>query len=185
MNHRFTAKLLTAATFALSLATPVGAQPLAQAGGLEPAAPDNLRCPAARTEGRLSLRGPVAERGHLRGPVRQVALDHSCNLFVVDPAANQVVKYNADGQQVGAVNMLAREAGTDDVAGVAVAQVGRCTSLTRACTRSANSRRAARSSRPGRAATARVNRAGWSRLSASRSTAPATRSMSWTNRLTR
>ena len=42
------------------------------------------------------------------GLVLQIALDHNCNLFVVDPVANQVVEYNAGGQQVAAVNMFAR-----------------------------------------------------------------------------
>src|SRR4029078_699294 len=54
----------------------------------------------------------------------QIALDHNCNLYVVDQAANQVVKYNPAGKQVATVNMLARDAGTDRVAGVAVAQDG-------------------------------------------------------------
>ena len=58
------------------------------------------------------------------GLVLQIALDHNCNLFVVDPVANQVVEYNAGGQQVAAVNMLAREPGADAVAGVAVAGDG-------------------------------------------------------------
>src|SRR5579864_9020642 len=54
MNHtsilgssaaRFAAQLLGAAALSVLLISPVAAQPLAQAGGLESSAPDNLRCP--------------------------------------------------------------------------------------------------------------------------------------------
>jgi tripartite motif-containing protein 71 len=123
--RRLAARLLPAAALSLMLVSPVAAQPLAQAGGLESSAPDNLRCPG--------LPGPKAgfhfesqwqNVATYAGRVEQIALDHSCNLYVVDQAGNQVIKYNAAGQQVGTVNMLAREAGTDPVAGVAVAQDG-------------------------------------------------------------
>jgi DNA-binding beta-propeller fold protein YncE len=107
------------------LVSPVGAQPLAQAGGLESSAPDNLRCPGVTgPRDGLHFESQWQNVATYAGTVLQIALDHSCNLFVVDPVANQVVKYNADRQQVGAINMLARDPGTDPVAGVAVAQDG-------------------------------------------------------------
>jgi hypothetical protein len=124
MNRRLMAQLLSAATFALSPASPVAAQPLAQAGGLEASAPDNLRCPgrSGPREG-FHFEAEWQNVATYAGPVRQIALDHSCNLFVVDPVANQVVKYNADGQQVGTVNMLARDPRPAGVAGVAGAAI--------------------------------------------------------------
>ena len=123
--YRFAAQLLPAATLALTLVSPAAAQPLAQAGGLESSAPDNLRCPGRPgPKDGFHFESQWQNVATYAGPVLQIALDHSCNLFVVDPVANQVVKYNADGQQVAAVNMLAREPGTDPVAGVAVAQDG-------------------------------------------------------------
>jgi len=125
--HRFAAQLLPAAslTLVLVLVSPAVAQPLGQAGGLEPSAPDNLRCPGRPgPEDGFHFESEWQNVATYAGPVLQIALDHSCNLFVVDPVANQVVKYNADGQQVATTNMLPREPGTDPVAGVAVAQDG-------------------------------------------------------------
>jgi tripartite motif-containing protein 71 len=118
-------KLLPAALLALSVVSPVAAQPLGQAGGLEPSAPDNLRCPGRPgPKDGFHFEAQWQNVATYAGRVEQIALDHSCNLYVVDPVANQVVKYNPDGQQVAAVSMLAREPGTDAVAGVAVAQDG-------------------------------------------------------------
>jgi tripartite motif-containing protein 71 len=123
--RRFAVQLFPAAALTIMLVSPVGAQPLAQAGGLESSAPDNLRCPGVTgPRDGFHFESQWQNVATYAGPVLQIALDHSCNLFVVDPVANQVVKYNADGQQVGAINMLARDPGTDPVAGVAVAQDG-------------------------------------------------------------
>ena len=123
--QHFASGVLSAAALILVLAAPVGAQPLAQTGGLESSAPDNLRCPGVPgPRDGFHFETQWQNVSSYAGPVLQIALDHSCNLFVVDPTANQVIKYNPDGRQVGAVNMLAREAGTDAVAGVAVAQDG-------------------------------------------------------------
>jgi sugar lactone lactonase YvrE len=122
---RFAAQLLPAATLALILVSPAAAQPLAQAGGLETSAPDNLRCPGRPgPKDGFHFEAQWQNVATFAGRVEQIAMDHSCNLFVVDPIANQVIKYNANGQQVAAVNMLARDASTDAVAGVAVAPDG-------------------------------------------------------------
>ena len=43
--NRFAGRLLPAAVLALAVVSPAAAGPLAQAGGLEPTAPENLRCP--------------------------------------------------------------------------------------------------------------------------------------------
>jgi hypothetical protein len=43
--QQFAAHVLPAATFAFVLVSPAAAAPLPQAGGLEPTAPENLRCP--------------------------------------------------------------------------------------------------------------------------------------------
>jgi tripartite motif-containing protein 71 len=123
--RRLAAQLLPAAALSLMLVSPVAALPLAQTGGLESSAPDNLRCPGLPgPKDGFHFESQWQNVAMYAGTVEQVALDHSCNLYVVDQAANQVLKYNPDGQQVGTVNMLAREAGTDPVAGVAVAQDG-------------------------------------------------------------
>src|ERR1700738_1426280 len=98
------AHLLPAAALALVLVSPAAAQPLAQAGGLEASAPDNLRCPGRPgPKDGFHFESQWQNVATYAGPVQQIALDHSCNLYVVDPAANQVVKYNADGQQVAVV----------------------------------------------------------------------------------
>src|SRR5579864_6825840 len=114
--RRFVAQLVSAAGLALILVSPAAAQSLAQAGGLESSAPDNLRCPGqpGPRDG-FHFEAQWQNVATFAGPVQQIALDHSCNLFVVDPIANQVVKYNADGHQIDAVNMLARDTGTDPV----------------------------------------------------------------------
>src|SRR5690349_9350681 len=123
--RRLVAQLLPAAVLTLLLVSPVAAQPLTQAGGLESSAPDNLRCPGMPgPKDGFHFESQWQNVATYAGRVEQIALDHNCNLYVVDQAANQVIKYNADGQQVGTVNMLARVAGTDPVAGVAVAQDG-------------------------------------------------------------
>jgi DNA-binding beta-propeller fold protein YncE len=119
--QRFAATLLPAAALTLLLVSPVGAQP----GGLEPAAPENLRCPGRPgPQAGFHFEAQWQNVATYAGRVQEVALDHSCNLFVVDMAGNQVVKYNADGQQVATLKMLAREPFTDDVAGIAVAPDG-------------------------------------------------------------
>jgi tripartite motif-containing protein 71 len=124
-TRRFGGRLLPAVLLTLALVTPAAAQPLAQAGGLEPSAPDNLRCPGKPgPKDGFHFEAQWQNVATYAGRVEQIALDHSCNLYVVDQVANQVIKYSADGQQVATVNMLAREAGTDPVAGVAVAQDG-------------------------------------------------------------
>src|ERR1700730_18482373 len=90
---RPTAQLLSAAALAMAFAVPVGAQPLAQAGGLEPSAPDNLRCPGRPgPKDGYHFEAQWQNVATYAGPVLQIALDHSCNLFVVVPVANQVVK---------------------------------------------------------------------------------------------
>src|SRR3984893_11287966 len=124
-GRRFVAQLLPATILALTLLSPAAAEPLAQAGGLESSAPDNLRCPGRPgPKDGFHFEAQWQNVASYAGRVEQLALDHNCNLYVVDPVANQVVKYNADGQQVATVNMLAREPYTDAVAGVAVAQDG-------------------------------------------------------------
>jgi DNA-binding beta-propeller fold protein YncE len=119
------AALLPAAALMLVLAAPVAALPVAQAGGLEPSAPDNLRCPGrpGPRDG-FHFEAQWQNVATYAGRVQEVALDHSCNLYVVDMVGNQVVKYNGDGQQVAALKMLAREPFTDDVAGIALAPDG-------------------------------------------------------------
>src|SRR3984893_2571650 len=100
---RPTAQLLSAAALALVLAVPVGAQPLAQAGGLEPSAPDNLRCPGRPgPKDGYHFEAQWQNVATYPGRVQEVALDHSCNLFVMDPGGNQLVKYSPDGQQLAA-----------------------------------------------------------------------------------
>src|SRR6267378_1406464 len=92
------------------------------AATLLPAAPENLRCPGRPgPQAGFHFEAQWQNVATYAGRVQEVALDHSCNLFVVDMAGNQVVKYNADGQQVATLKMLAREPFTDDVAGIAVA----------------------------------------------------------------
>src|SRR5579859_5204959 len=120
--QRFAAGLLPAATLALILVSPAAAQPLAQAGGLEPTAPENLRCPGrpGPNDG-FHFEAEWQNVAIYAGHPFQVALDHSCNLFVANKEANQVIKYNADGQQVAAWTMAAREAYTDGNQAVAVA----------------------------------------------------------------
>ena len=123
--RRFIGRLLPVAILVLAAVSPAAAQPLAQAGGLETSAPDNLRCPGLPgPKDGFHFESQWQNVATYSGRVEQIALDHSCNLYVVNQAANQVIKYNAEGQQLAAVNMLAREAGTDPVAGVAVAQDG-------------------------------------------------------------
>jgi DNA-binding beta-propeller fold protein YncE len=123
--RRRAAQLLPAAALTLLLGSPVSAQPLAQAGGLEPSAPENLRCPGqpGPRDG-YHFEAQWQNVATYSGPVVQIALDHSCNLFVLDTAGNQVVKYNTDGQQVAAFKLGAREPGTDPPAGVATAPDG-------------------------------------------------------------
>ena len=81
--QRFAAQVLPAAAFALVLVSPAAAQPLAQAGGLEPTAPENLRCP-----GRPGPRDGFHFEAQWQNVVTyagqpfEVAPDHSCNLFV-------------------------------------------------------------------------------------------------------
>src|ERR1700730_815105 len=124
-TYRFAARLLPALTLALVLLSPAAAEPLGQAGGLEASAPDNLRCPGKPgPKDGFHFEAQWQNVATYAGRVEQIALDHSCNLFVVDQVANQVIKYNPDGQQVATLSMLARDAGTDPVAGVAVAQDG-------------------------------------------------------------
>src|SRR5438445_5685924 len=97
--QRFAARALPAATLALALVSPAAAQPLAQPGGLEPSAPDNLRCPGKPgPKDGFHFEAQWQNVATYAGRVEQIALDHSCNLYVVDQAANQVIKYNADGQ---------------------------------------------------------------------------------------
>jgi DNA-binding beta-propeller fold protein YncE len=123
--QHFAAGLLPAAAFALILATPVGAQPLAQASALEPSAPDNLRCSGiAGPRDGFHFEAQWQNVATYAGPPFEVALDHNCNLFVANKQSNQILKYNADGQQVAAWTMAARDAGTDGVAAVAVASDG-------------------------------------------------------------
>src|SRR5665811_2136674 len=115
MNHlsslgksaqRFAAQVLPAATLALILVSPAAAQPLAQAGGLEPTAPENLRCPGRPgPKDGFHFEAEWQNVATYAGQPFQVALDHSCNLFVADKGANQIIKYNADGQQVAAWTM--------------------------------------------------------------------------------
>jgi len=81
--HRFASRLLAAAFLALALVSPAAAQPLAQAGGLEPAAPENLRCPG-RTGPKDGFHFEAQWQNVVTyaGQPFEVALDHSCNLFV-------------------------------------------------------------------------------------------------------
>jgi tripartite motif-containing protein 71 len=118
--YRIAARLLPAATLAVLLVSPVAAQ-----GTLEPSAPDNLRCPGRPgPQAGFHFEAEWQNVASYSGRVQELALDHSCNLFVVDMVGNQVVKYNADGQQVAVIKMLPREPFTDDVAGIAVAPDG-------------------------------------------------------------
>ncbi|MGI9146297.1 MAG: NHL repeat-containing protein [Chloroflexota bacterium] len=117
--------ILPAVALTLLMAAPVGAQSLAQAGGLEPSAPENLRCPGRPgPKDGFHFEAEWQNVASYAGPPQQLALDHSCNLFVGDVAGNHILKYNADGQQVAALKMAAREAYTDAFAGFAVAPDG-------------------------------------------------------------
>src|SRR6185437_4573254 len=109
--RRFIGRLLPVAILVLAAVSLAAAQPLPPAGGLESSAPDNLRCPGVPgPKAGFHFESQWQNVATYAGRVEQIALDHSCNLYVVDQAANQVIKYSADGQQLAAVNMLAREA---------------------------------------------------------------------------
>src|SRR6266851_4496285 len=83
--HRFAAQLLPAVTLALVLVSPAAAQPLAQAGGLESSAPDNLRCPGRPgPKDGFHFESQWQNVATYAGRVEPIALDHSCNLYVVD-----------------------------------------------------------------------------------------------------
>ena len=123
--RRFAARALPAAAFALVLVSPAAAQPLAQAGGLEPTAPENLRCPGrpgpkdgfhfeAEWQNVATYSGQCS-----RSPWITAAISLSSN-----KDSNQIFKYNADGQQVAVWTMAAREAYTDGISAVAVAPDG-------------------------------------------------------------
>ena len=123
--RRRAACLLPAAALTLVLGSPASAQPLAQAGGIGPSAPDNLRCSGqAGPRDGYHFEAQWQNVATYPGPVLEIALDHNCNLFVVDTAGNQVVKYSADGQRVAALSLGARAPGTDPAAGVASAPDG-------------------------------------------------------------
>ena len=123
--RRFAARALPAAAFALVLASPAAAQPLAQAGGLESTAPENLRCPGRPgPKDGFHFEAEWQNVATYSGAPYEVALDHSCNLFVANKSSNQIFKYNADGQQVAVWTMAAREAYTDGISAVAVAPDG-------------------------------------------------------------
>src|SRR5579859_3753990 len=87
--QRFAAGLLPAATLALVLASPAAAQPLAQAGGLESTAPENLRCPGrpGPRDG-FHFEAEWQNVATYSGGPYEVALDHSCNLFVANKSSN-------------------------------------------------------------------------------------------------
>jgi hypothetical protein len=123
--RHFAAGLLPACTLALVMVAPAAAQPLAQAGGLEPSAPENLRCPGKPgPQDGFHFEAQWQNVATYPGAPFEVALDHSCNLFVADKTSNQIFKYNADGQQVATWTMAARGAVADGVAAVAVAPDG-------------------------------------------------------------
>jgi DNA-binding beta-propeller fold protein YncE len=123
--QRFAAQALPAATLALVLVSPAAAQPLAQAGGLEPSAPENLRCPGRPgPKDGFHFEAQWQNVATYSGQPFEVALDHSCNLYVANKTSNQIFKYNADGQQVAVWTMAARADGADGVAAVAVAPDG-------------------------------------------------------------
>jgi DNA-binding beta-propeller fold protein YncE len=123
--HRFVARLLPAATLALISVSAVAAQPLAQAGGLEPSAPENLRCPGRPgPKDGFHFEAQWQNVATYAGQPVEVALDHSCNLVVANKVSNQIFKYNADGQQVAVWMMAARTDGADGVTAVAVAPDG-------------------------------------------------------------
>jgi DNA-binding beta-propeller fold protein YncE len=123
--QRLAAQVLPAATLAIVLVSPAAAQPLAQTGALEPSAPENLRCPGRPgPKDGFHFEAEWQNVATYEGQPFQVALDHSCNLFVANKSANQIIKYNADGQQVAAWTMAAREAYTDGSQAIAVAPDG-------------------------------------------------------------
>jgi DNA-binding beta-propeller fold protein YncE len=123
--QRFAAQALPAATLAFVLVSPAAAQPLAQAGGLEPSAPENLRCPGRPgPKDGFHFEAQWQNVATYSGQPFEVALDHSCNLYVANKTSNQIFKYNADGQQVAVWTMAARADGADGVAAVAVAPDG-------------------------------------------------------------
>src|ERR1700686_4790212 len=108
------ARLLPAAALALVFVSPAAAMPLAQAGGLDPSAPENLRCPGKPgPKDGFHFEAQWQNVATYPGPPFEVALDHSCNLFVANKGSNQIFKYNADGQQVAAWTMAARGDGAD------------------------------------------------------------------------
>ena len=107
--RRVVARLLPAATLALISVSPAAAQPLAQAGGLEPSAPENLRCPGRPgPKDGFHFEAQWQNVATYPGQPVEVALDHSCNLFVANKDTNQIFKYNADGQQVAVWTMADR-----------------------------------------------------------------------------
>ena len=119
------ARLLPAAALTLVLATPAGAQPLAQTSGLEPSAPENLRCPGvAGPRDGFHFEAQWQNVATYAGAPFEVALDHNCDLFVANKGSNQILKYDANGRQVAAWSMAARDSNTDGVAAVAVAPDG-------------------------------------------------------------
>jgi DNA-binding beta-propeller fold protein YncE len=125
LRQSLAAKLLPAVVLVLAVVSPAAAQPLAQAGGLEPSAPENLRCPGKPgPKDGFHFEAQWQNVATYAGAPYEVALDHSCNLFVANKSSNQIFKYNADGQQVAAWTMAARTEGSDGVAAVAVAPDG-------------------------------------------------------------
>lgn len=66
----------------------------AHTASLEPAAPEQLRCPG-------------------RGGPRAVALDRSCNLYVADSALDRIVEYNPEEQPVAAFPLVAQDPGVE------------------------------------------------------------------------
>jgi tripartite motif-containing protein 71 len=123
--RRFAAGLLPALALGMVLASPAAAAPLAQAG-LEPSAPDNLRCPGkpGPRDGFHFEAQWQNVASYSPGPPHEVAMDHSCNLYVSDQGGNQLLKYGPDGKQVAAFPMQARDPGTSPIQGVAVASDG-------------------------------------------------------------
>src|SRR5260370_26518522 len=112
----FGARLLPMAILTLLLVSPVAAQ-----GTLEPSAPENLRCPGRPgPQAGFHFEAEWQNVASYSGRPQELALDHSCNLFVVHMVGNQVVKYNAAGQQVAVIKMLPPEPFTDDLAGLPV-----------------------------------------------------------------